>query len=239
MITRHLIASLTLISFGLGCLTLSAEDKAATKPQSGYTVVLDLKIDPAGVVEDAQVITSDDASVDHILERTAMENARVMKLPPRMKEGKAVAYTARAPFHFPVEGDEGPLAANLAKPKITGATQPVYPAELAAKGEVGGVILEAVIGVNGAVTNLKVLRSSNPVFAQAAVAAVEHWAFVPAQQDGTPIESRWRLSICFETDVLTTDWIWRVAPRPSLGNYTVIHRTLPAEAPAAAPAEKK
>jgi TonB family protein len=238
MTTQHLMVSLAALALGLSGLSLSAADKAA-KPLPGYTVLLELKVDANGTVEEAQVITSDDASLDHLLDKTAMGNAQVMKLPPRMKDGKAVPYTVRVPFSFPVEGDEGPTPANVIKPRITQAQQPVYPADLAEKGEVGGVILEAVIGVNGTVTNLKVLRSSRPEFAQAAIAAVERWSFIPAHKDGALVESRWSLSLCFETDVRTTDWQWRVAPRPSLGNYTVIHRTLPAEAPAGEPPAKK
>jgi len=229
MNTRRLFLALAALSFGL---SLSAADPAA-EAKNGYTVVLDMKVTEAGVVDDAKVVSSDDRSVDHILDRMAMEAARVMKLAPRLKDGKAVVYTARAPFKFTVEDDEGPDANNAPKPSIHHAIQPIFPAELAAKSEVGGVILEAVIGVDGKISALKVLRSSHPEFAQAATTAVNQWTFTPAKKDGVPVESRWRLAISFETDALRADWKWRFAPRPALGNYAVVHRTLP-DAPAAA-----
>lgn len=234
MNTRKLLVSLAALSLGLS-LPLGAAD-APAKPKTGYTVVLEVKVDEKGQAEDAQVISSDDTSLDHALDKAALRKAKDIKLAPRLKDGKAVKYTVQAPFVFSVDGDEGPDAPGAPKPKIFSAVQPVYPAELAAKGEVGGVILEVVIGTDGNVSNLKVLRSSNPVFEKAAAAAVQQWSFVPALQDGSPVASRWRLSVCFETDVLATDWTWRIPPRPSLGNYTVVHRTLAAETPAAQPA---
>jgi TonB family protein len=232
MNTRHLLVPLFALSLGLS-LSASAAD-TPTKAKPGYTVVLEMLVDEQGTVEDAKIISSDDTTIDHMLDMTALGKARGIKLAPQIKGGHAVKYSVQAPFVFPVEGDQGPEANNAPRPKISHAVQPVYPADLAAKGEVGGAILEAVIGANGTVTSLKVIRSSSPVFAQAATAAVNTWTFIPAQLDGKPVESRWNLSICFETDVRTTDWAWRVAPRPSLGNYTVIHRTLPPETPAPA-----
>jgi TonB family protein len=223
---RSSLAVLIILTLGL-----SRPLQAETKP--GYTVIIDIKMNEQGVPEDAKVVKSDDPSGDHVLEWTAMAKAKAMKVEPRMKDGQAVKFTVRAPFNFPVEGDEGPDSGRLSRPKITSAVQPVYPPEPAAAGEIGGAIVEAVIRADGTVASVKELRSTQPVFAQAAVAAVRQWKFVPAQQDGKAVESRWRLSISFETDVSRNDWMWRVAPRPSLGSYTVIHRTLPAEVPAA------
>jgi TonB family protein len=221
-------SSAVLILLALG---LSRPLQAETRP--GYTVVIDIKMNEQGVPEDAKVVKSDDPSGDHVLEWTAMAKAKAMKVEPRLKDGQAVKFTVRAPFNFPVEGDEGPDNGQITRPKITQAVQPIYPAEQAAVGEIGGAILEAVIRADGTVATVKELRSTQPVFAQAALAAVRQWTFVPAQQAGKAVESRWRLSISFETDVSRNDWMWRVAPRPSLGSYTVIHRTLPAADPAA------
>ena len=228
MYFRPWLAVLLILSFSLGRPLL-----AATGAQPGYTVVIDIKIDEKGAPEDAQVVKSDDPTGDHLLERIAMAKVRAMKLEPRMKEGHASKYTVQAPFVFPVEGDEGPQTGQLSPPRIVHAVQPTYPVEQAARGEIGGAILEAVIRADGTVATVKELRSTQPGFAQAAVAAVQQWKFVPAQQDGQAVESRWRLSISFETDVSRNDWMWRVAPRPSLGSYTVVHRTQAPAAPAA------
>jgi TonB family protein len=231
MNTRRLFVSLATLALVLALPLSRAEKPASAKP--GYTVVVEVKVDEKGLPEDAQVFSSDDTTLDHILDRTALGMAKGIKLAPRVKDGHAVKYTVRAPFVFPVEGDEGAEANNSPKPKLSQAVQPVYPADQAAKGTVGGAILEAVIGADGKVSSLMILRSSDPAFELAATTAVKQWVFVPAQKDGVPVESRWRMSICFETDVQVTDWTWRVAPRPSLGSYTVVHRTLPPEPPAA------
>lgn len=227
MNTRRLL-SIAALTLGCCLSSLSAADAPA---KSGYKVVLDMKITEAGVVDDATVIESDDKSVDHILEVMAMESARAMKLPPRLKDGKAVAYTARAPFLFNVEGDEGPEANNAPKPSLRGAEQPlpIYPAELAEKGEVGGTILELVIAADGKLSSVKALRSSHPQFEQAALTAVKQWTFSPAKKGDVPVESRWRVAISFETEALRAEWKWRFAPRPSLGNFAVVRRSLPAD----------
>lgn len=231
MYLRPLLAVLIFLSFGLGRPLLAAAPAAGTQP--GYTVVIDIKIDEKGALEDAQVIKSDDPTGDHLLERIAMAKVRAMKLEPRMKEGHATKYNVQAPFVFPVEGDEGPTTGPLSLPRIVKAVQPVYPAEQAGKGEIGAAILEVVIRADGTVAAGKALRSTQPAFAQAALVAVRQWTFAPSQQAGQAVESRWRLSLSFETEANHNDWMWRVAPRPSLGNYTVVHRPPPAETPAA------
>jgi TonB family protein len=159
-----------LASFILASLTLSlfafAQDKApaaTTSPANGYQVMLDLKINAIGTVDDATVFSSDDKSVDHTLERIAMEMVRPAKFQPKLKDGKPVAYTARAPFNFEVENDEGLSAANIPEPHIRNAVRPVYPADLGEKGEVGGVIFNMTFAADGSVTSIKPLwkRSSS------------------------------------------------------------------------------
>jgi TonB family protein len=229
----------------MGAAAFAAETVAP--PHNGLKVVLNLSISEAGTVEDAQVASSEDPSMEHVLDQLAMETARGLKLPPRIKEGHAVKYTAQAPYVFPIDFDEGAAANTAPRPKIHSAVQPVYPAEMAAKGEVGGAILEAVIGTDGKVKTLKALSSSGPAFEQSALTAVNQWIFVPALKDNLPVESRWRLAISFGTDTQLADWKWRVAPRPALGSYTVVHRTKTDQpvpvgtvpAAPAAPAEKK
>ena len=245
--THRLLFSFALIALG-SAPALSAAD-APAKPKNGYTVLMEVQMDENGTAEGAKVISSDDTSLDRLLERNAFRSAHDLKLPPHLKDGKAVKFAARVPYFFAVEGDEGPEDPTVIKPKILNANRPVYTAEAAAKGEVGAVILEIMVGADGKGSDLKVLRGSGPVFEKAAMDAVSQWTFVPAVKEGSPIASRWRMSICFETDVLAADWSWRLAPRPSLGNFTVVHQTKPVTpsttlapiepAPATAPAEKK
>jgi protein TonB len=63
---------------------------------------------------------------------------------------------------------------------------PVYPAPAQSAKVQGVVILEALIGVNGKVTNARVLRSV-PLLDQAALDAVMQWEFTPTRLNGQPV----------------------------------------------------
>jgi TonB family protein len=232
---RHLpLVILSAVTFSLGSgLRLSA---AAPAVKPGYTVVLDVHVDEKGLPVDAKVARSDDPSIEHILEQISMEEAHGQKFAVRMKDGHAVKYLVREPFEFPVEGDEGPDSNLAPKPSLHGKAevQPVYPPDLAAKGETGGAIVEITIGADGGVRYVNLLRASQPEFGEAAMAAVKQWQFSPAMRDNVAVSSRWRVAVVFETDVQEPGWQWRVAPRPELGSYTVLHRTKPLPPPAAA-----
>lgn len=221
--------------------------RAETKPAPGYKVVVEIGFDEKGVAETGKVVESDDPSGAHWLDQIALNLAAQVKQPVREENGKPVKFKARAPFNFPVEGDEG-AAANLApKPALRSIEQPVYPEKLAAAGTPGGAILELVIGADGTVRSTKVMRASHPEFAQSAETAVAKWIFVPANKDGVAVESRWRIAVGFVVDGAgEPDWRWRVAPRPSLGSHTVVRSKREMVDPAAAqppapevPAEKK
>jgi len=207
---------------------------------AGYKVVVEIAFDEAGNAEGAKVVDSDDPTGSQLLNQISLSLAEKVKQPPRMdKEGKPVKFKARAPFNFPVEGDEGAAANNAPKPALREAPQPVYPEELAAAGTVGGAILELTIGTEGQVARAEVLRSSHSEFANAAQAAVLRWLFVPAQKDGVAVESRWRIAVNFSVEDKLPDWKWQVAPRPSLGAFTAVRaKTEPVAAPPA-PTEAK
>jgi hypothetical protein len=76
----------------------------------------------------------------------------------------------------------------------------------------------------------RVLRSSHPEFANAAHAAVKQWQFAPAKKDDVAVESRWRIAINFSVNNKEADWLWRIAPRPSLGSFTAVRAKVPTEA---------
>ena len=66
--------------------------------------------------------------------------------------------------------------------------EPAYPkAAIAAKIE-GTVILEAVIGKDGKIKNVKIIKSLNPLLDQTAVEAIRQWRYTPSTLAGRPIE---------------------------------------------------
>jgi protein TonB len=64
--------------------------------------------------------------------------------------------------------------------------RPVYPPEAKAARISGVVILEATIGVDGRVSDARVLRSI-PALDQPAIDAVMQWEFTPTDLNGQPV----------------------------------------------------
>lgn len=215
----------------LGLVRAQAAEAPEMKP--GYKVVVAVTITEEGVTENPRIVSSDDPTAEFLLNRAALQMAASIKQPARQKEGKPIRYTVQAPFMFPVEGDEGAAANDQPKPAVKTAVQPVYPEALGAQGEVGAAIVEIVVGTDGRVTTVSVLRSTHQEFADAATAALQQWEFTPGLKDGVAVATRWRLAMNFATTERETGWTWKVAPRPSLGNYTVV-RVNPPAAPAPA-----
>ena len=84
----------------------------------------------------------------------------------------------------------------LVAPKILKKVPPVYP-DLAKTARVGGiVIMEAVVGVDGRVADVKVLRG-HPLLDQAAVEAVRQWRYQPLLLNGVPNEFILSVTVVF------------------------------------------
>jgi len=219
----------------LPLLLLGAATGRAQAVKPGYTVVTEITFNEQGAPEDAKVVMSDDPTGDHSLEQLAMKMSEQDKQAPRLKDGKPVRFKARRPFSFPVEGDQGE-AANSNRPVLRAGNQvlPIYPENLAAKGEIGGAIVELAIQSDGKVQAVRTLRTSHPEFAAAAMKALAKWVFNPDGSPGAPAVSFWRAAVGFTMNGRNLDLKWRLAPRPSIGSF-VVGRV----APDAAPVEMK
>jgi protein TonB len=225
----------TLLALGVAA-SLGAQDKPAPDNKHGYTVTVELKVDDQGKPQKEQIVASDDQTPDHVLDAMALVMAAKTSFPPQLKDGKAVPFSVRAPFFFPIEDDEGAAADNVPKPKLKQAVQPVYPPELRDRNVVGGAIFEIVVDAEGKLASMRTMRASNPEFEAAAVESVKKWEFAPAEKDGKPVESRVRLAIVFETEDNKPDLKWSVTPRPSLGSFIVMKPSHPLPAAPASPA---
>jgi protein TonB len=65
-------------------------------------------------------------------------------------------------------------------------------------GREGVVPVEAMIGVDGTVTSVRVLSADvHPDFAVAAVDAVRQWRFTPTLLNGSPVEGVMTVSVAF------------------------------------------
>jgi len=65
------------------------------------------------------------------------------------------------------------------------------------------------------------LSASHPEFGQEALSATTQWVFNPRDGVGQPAESTWHAAIAFSTGEHAVDLKWRLAPRPSIGSFTV------------------
>ena len=76
------------------------------------------------------------------------------------------------------------------------SVNPAYPAEAAAQKLHGPVVLQATIGLDGSVGDLKIVRGSF-VLSKAAIAAVKQWRFQPYTVSGRPVQTQTFLTINF------------------------------------------
>jgi protein TonB len=82
--------------------------------------------------------------------------------------------------------DERPYrpGGNVAEPRLVFRVEPSYP-EVARKARIEGVvILQAIIGKNGSVEDLHLVKSANVLLDAAAMEAVSRWRYAPATLNG-------------------------------------------------------
>jgi protein TonB len=78
------------------------------------------------------------------------------------------------------------VGGQIRQPTQVRRVSPVYPPDARAAGVQGVVILEAVIDVDGRVSDARVLRSI-PLLDQAAIDAVRQWEYTPTLLNGIPV----------------------------------------------------
>lgn len=106
----------------------------------------------------------------------------------------------------PVEGPLGPpsqeaplpVGGEVLPPTIIHRVAPGYPAAAQRMGLQGSVTVQAIIDRNGQLRNVAVLRSTSPLFNDAAVAAVGQWKFLPGSMRGRPVDTIFELKILFK-----------------------------------------
>jgi len=88
------------------------------------------------------------------------------------------------------------LPAGIEPPRKLTHVDPLYPQIAQAARIEGTVILEAVIGVDGRVTSVSVLRSI-PLLDQAAMDAVRRWSYTPTVLHGRPVPIAMTVTVRF------------------------------------------
>jgi periplasmic protein TonB len=117
--------------------------------------------------------------------------------PPQVSGGRPTAALAAPPLP-PKQEPTAPLrpGGDIKEPKRLEGPQPVYPAIARAARMEGMVILEATIGKDGLVKDVRVIRSA-AVFDEAALAAVRQWRYTVPMLNGQPIEILMTVTVNF------------------------------------------
>ena len=87
---------------------------------------------------------------------------------------------------------------DMVQPVLIHKVTPEYPETMRVTRRHGKVILQAVIDVNGNVGEVTVLRTSNAMFNENAIAAVQKWKYSPALRDGKPVAVYFTVVVEFE-----------------------------------------
>jgi TonB family protein len=92
----------------------------------------------------------------------------------------------------PPPAPAGPVrvGGSIKPPQKIASVSPIYPADAAAQGIGGVVILRATIAVDGSVRDVTTLRSPNESLTQAAINAIVGWEFTPTLLNGVPVATR-------------------------------------------------
>lgn len=84
-------------------------------------------------------------------------------------------------------------------PRYADALQPPYPSSMIRAGIEGSVTVRALIGVDGRVKAIEIVKSPNDAFAEATRRqALARWRFKPATRDGIPVEGWKTMTLRFQ-----------------------------------------
>jgi protein TonB len=96
----------------------------------------------------------------------------------------------------PLSSEPVHLSEEAARAMLVHSVDPVYPPEAVAQKLHGPVVLQAMIGRDGTVEDLKIVRGYF-VLGRAAIAAVKQWRFQPYTLNGHPAETQTVLTVIF------------------------------------------
>jgi TonB family protein len=92
----------------------------------------------------------------------------------------------------------GAIGGNIRAPMKLLDVRPIFPPDLAAAHTSGEVVLEARIGADGLVHDVRTISATNPEFDSAAQAAVRQWEFSETLLNCTAVDVTMRVNVKFE-----------------------------------------
>lgn len=192
---------------------------AAEKDHRQGQVIVKVGVNEKGEVESAEVVSG-----DPIFASAALNAVKKWTFEPFIKNGKPIKVTTRLPFNFAfsnnVKDDPEHGVISLAAPAGSGNTSdqsgdapglvrvpasvmqgmlihkvaPTYPPEARASHVEGTVIMQAVIGKDGSLKDLKVI-SGQKLLAESAVGAVQQWRYRPYTLNGEPVDVETQITV--------------------------------------------
>ena len=178
-------------------------------------VVIKVIIFPTGRLERAEIVSGDD-----FLTQPALDATKQWKFEPFLRNGKPVMATAKILFDFSLgdgksgaEGSDGAtvksrviesgsllqrirVASGVSQGLVVHRVQPLYPPEARRARVQGTVVMQAVIGKDGTIKDLRVV-TGDPMLDDAALDAVRQWQYRPYILNGDPVEVDTQIEVHF------------------------------------------
>ena len=155
---------------------------AALNARQQGVVILEATIGTSGKVTDVRVLRSIAG-----LDTAAADAVRQWEYTPTVIDEVAVPVISSVAVEFKLTAPPPVRVGGTIKPPAqTKQVNPPYPPEAQAKNVQGVVIMEATIGADGKVTDVRVLRSI-PLLDQAALDAVRQWEYAPTVVNGITV----------------------------------------------------
>ena len=85
-------------------------------------------------------------------------------------------------------------------PQAVAQPQPIYPSDARIKDQSGQVVVEFVVDQSGRVLDPRVVSSSDSIFEEPTLRAIEHWRFAPGTWHGVPVRFSMRVPVTFRLD---------------------------------------
>jgi TonB family protein len=164
-------------------------------------VILGTVIDHTGAVKDIKVLKG----LPNGLSEAAVDAVKQWVFKPATVNGEAVDVLFNITINFKLDkkdSDDAPLrvGGDVRAPVVMEKVEPVYTDAARKAGINGIVIVESIIGRDGVVKNVSVLKPLPFGLDQAAVDAVKQWKFKPGMLEGKPVDVIFNLTVNFRVE---------------------------------------
>ncbi|HRE80677.1 MAG TPA: TonB family protein [Opitutaceae bacterium] len=143
-------------------------------------------------------------NVSEALLRPLKMSAKNWKFAPARKAGQPIESEIRVPFIL-VEASRRMMGSSkeaAVPPRVTSQSKPVYPRAMHESGLRGEVVVAFIVDIEGRTRDVRVLRSLNPSFEDAAIEAVMKWRFEPGRLGDRLVNTQMQVPIIFTIEGL-------------------------------------